>query len=117
MTLADPPLDAGDPARLEQEVARTADRLRSLSLVRLAAPLADGRSRAGAALSLAQELTDRAAGLADRPLRMLPDLPDRAAGDVLAVCGVDLVDRLREHPDPASCRTAVEDLVALRRLL
>lgn len=117
MSLLDPQPDPGDPERLVLEVRRTAERLRSLSAVRLAAPLPDGRSRAAAAFALAQALTDRAAALAGRPHRALPELPDLAAGDVLAVCGRDLVEQLDTRADPEPCRRAVEDLIALRRLL
>ena len=117
VSLLDPQPDPGDPERLALEVGRTAERLRSLSAVRLAAALPDGGCRAAAAFGLAQALTDRAATLAGRPHRALPELPDLAAGDVLAVCGHDLVEQLHSSAEPATCRRAVEDLVALRRLL
>lgn len=117
MTLADPPPEPRDPARLAVEIERTVDRLRSLSAVRLAAPLPGGRSRAEAAFALAQVLADRAAGLEGRPVRVLPELPDLAAGDVLAVCGHDLLAQVRLGRDPQACREAVEALVALRRVL
>jgi len=117
VTPADPPPDPGDPARLAVEIERTVDRLRSLSAVRLAAALPDGRSRAAAAFALAQVLADRAAGLEGQPVRRLPDLPDLAAGDVLAVCGHDLLEQVRRGADPQAGREAVEALVALRRAL
>lgn len=117
VSLLEPQPDPGDPERLALEIGRTAERLRSLSAVRLATATPDGRSRAVAAFALAQELTDRAAVLAGRPHRPLPELPDLAAGDVLAVCGHDLLEQLRVHAEPATCRRAVEDLIALRRLL
>jgi hypothetical protein len=91
-----------------------------MSLVRLGAGLADGRSRARAALDLAQDLADEAAGIAGRRARRLPDLPDPAAGDVLAVCAGDLADELDAVPTDSAagaCRSAVERLVALRQLL
>jgi hypothetical protein len=121
VSLDEPEPDPGDPRRLAREGARTADRLRTLSLVRLAAPTAEGRSRAAAAFALAQELADRAAALAARPRRVLPELPDGAAGDVLAVCVADLVEQL-EVPDPAGrsaelCARSVAQLRALRQQL
>ena len=103
------------------EAARTCDRLRSMSLVRLAAPLPDGRSRARAAFDLAQDLADRSAALAGRPVRRLPELADPAAGDVLAVCAQDLLEELvtltiaAPGPSEEECRRAVEALVALRQ--
>lgn len=82
--------------------------------------MTDGRSRAGAALDLAQELADEAAVIAGRPARRLPDLPDPAAGDVLAVCANDLAEELEGVPTDtggSACRSAVERLVVLRQLL
>jgi hypothetical protein len=117
VALTDPAPDPGDPTRLAKELQRTVDRLRTMSAVRLAAPLPDGRSRAAAACALAQRLTDRAARLAGRPLRSLPDLPDLAAGDVLAVCGHDLLEQVRIVADRDACRIAVDELIALRRVL
>jgi hypothetical protein len=117
VALLDQQPDAGDPERLAQEIERTADRLRSMSSARLGAPMPDGHTRSGRAFALAQELTDRAASLAGRPMRRLPDLPELATGDVLAVCGHDLLDQVREHDDAPTCALAVEQLVALRRLL
>ena len=119
MLAAEPSPD--DPDRLELEATRTAERLRTLSLVRLGVALPDGRSRAGAAFELAGELADRAADLAGRPRRRLPELPDGAAGDVLAVCAHDLAEEVRSQGPSAgaasACRAAVEGLVALRRQL
>jgi hypothetical protein len=109
-----------DPERLLLEATRTCDRLRSLSLVRLAALLPDGRSRARAAFDLAQELADASFALAGGPGRTLPELADVAAGDVLAVCAQDLAEEVAERRSAASgdaCRRAVEGLVALRRAL
>ena len=105
------------------EAARTCDRLRSMSLVRLAAPLPDGRSRARAAFDLAQDLADRTASLAGRPAGRLPELADPAAGDVLAVCAQDLLEELVTLTIAApgrseeECRRAVEALVTLRQSL
>ena len=91
-----------------------------MSLVRLGASVNDGRSRARTALDLAQELADEAAAIAGRPARRLPDLPDPAAGDVLAVCTHDLAEELAALPPEAAasaCRSAVDRLVTLRQLL
>ncbi len=120
MSLLDPPLDPGDPRRLRLECQRTAERLRSMSLVRLATPLPDGRSRAAAALDLAQAMADSAAQLTGDPPRRLPALPDQAAGDVLAVTAGDLAEALGAGPVERAgqeCARAVEALVELRRLL
>ncbi|HYN29963.1 MAG TPA: hypothetical protein VES95_08850 [Dermatophilaceae bacterium] len=120
MSLLDPTPASEDPDRLILEATRTCDRLRSLSLVRLAAVLPDGRSRARAVFDLAQDLADAASGLAGRPTRMLPELADPAAGDVLAVCAQDLAEEVIQAHSEASaqaCRSAVEGLVVLRRTL
>jgi hypothetical protein len=119
VSLLDPEPEEGDPARLDRESARTADRLRTMSLVRLSAPLPDGSTRAGAAFALAQRLVDRAAELAGRPRRRLPELPDSAVGDVLAVCVHDLVEQVERGgaDDRAACAAAVEALRDLRRQL
>jgi hypothetical protein len=117
---AQPPED--DPARLALEASRTTDRLRTLSLVRLATALPDGRTRAQSAFLLAQQLVDRVSELTGAAPRALPPLPDRAAGDVLAVCVHDLVEVLRSGSadEPArarACRTSVAELIALRTAL
>lgn len=120
MTLFDPPLEPDDPARLRLEAGRTCDRLRSMSLTRLGASVPDGRSRARAAFDLAQVLADGAGQLAGRGARMLPELPDSSAGDVLAVCSEDLaeaVESCRTEASGQACREAVAALVALRLLL
>ncbi len=116
---ADP--DPSDPDRVEIEATRTADRLRSLSLARLRTPLADGGPRALRALELAQQLADAAADLAGRSRHRLPEVPDLAVGDVLAVCAADLVEVLRATPEPATVEPvatwASTRLTELRRLL
>jgi hypothetical protein len=117
MGVADAQPDPGDPRRLSVELRRTSERLRSLSVARLAAPTTDGRSHADAAREVAQALADRSAALDGRQPRRLPDLPDLAVGDMLSVCGHDLVEQLQVWPDPPACRAAVAELVALRRLL
>ena len=120
VSLLDPTPAPEDPDRLILEASRTCDRLRSLSLVRLAASLPDGRSRARAAFDLAQDLADASFALAGRAGQALPDLPDPAAGDVLAVCAQDLAEEVSEQRGDASaeaCRRAVEGLIALRQQL
>lgn len=103
------------------EAGRTADRLRSLSVVRLRVPLPEGDTRAERTFRLAQELVDEAGDLASWPRRRLPVLPDTSAGDVLAVCAADLVEVLGGLPDPAVVArissTVTERLIALRRVL
>lgn len=120
MSLLDPTPLPEDPERLILEASRTCDRLRSLSLVRLAASLPEGRSRARAAFDLAQELADASFALAGTPSHVLPDLADLAAGDVLAVCAQDLAEEVARRPSHAAaeaCRGAVEGLIALRQVL
>jgi hypothetical protein len=120
VSLLDPAPAPEDPDRLILEASRTCDRLRSLSLVRLAAVLPDGRSRARAAFDLAQELADASFALAGVPGRTLPELADPAAGDVLAVCAQDLAEEVagrRSDAGADACRRAVEGLIALRQSL
>lgn len=85
---------------LAGSVRRVADRLRSLSDIRLARPVtlaaqsaqpAQEPSRAGAAHALAQLMADRAAELEGVPARTVPRLHDLAVGDQVAVTGGDLV--------------------------
>jgi hypothetical protein len=82
----------------EVAVDRLADRLRSLSAVRLSRPLPGRSSRADAARDVAQTLADLAAELEadDRPVyRPVPRLTDFAVGDQVAVTGHDLVAAAR----------------------
>ena len=81
-------------------------------------PVAPRRPRAAPAL--AQEPADAAAPLSGRPARVLPELASPAAGDVLAVCALDLAEELDQSPGDdamALCRRAVRDMVALRQQL
>ncbi len=80
---------------LADHVDRLADRLRSLSDVRLARPLPPYASRAEAAHALAQRLADAAARLEGLPVRPVPRLHDLAVGDQVAVTGHDLVSAAR----------------------
>ena len=78
-------------ADLAEQVSRLADRLRSLSEVRLARALPPAGSRADAGHALAQRLADAAAALDGEPARPVPRLHDLAVGDQVAVTGTDLV--------------------------
>ena len=88
---------AVDAAELLDECDRLADRLRSLSDVRLARDLTPGVTAAAAGLVVAQRLADLGAGVELRgsawppPLRTVPQVADFAVGDVVAVTGHDLV--------------------------
>lgn len=121
MELLHPDPDPADTERIAIEAARTTERLRSMSLARLRAALPEGDTRSDRALRLSQEFADATAELAGWPRRELPDVPDTAAGDVLAVCATDLVEQLRLAPDAARVRQisawAGAALIALRRLL
>lgn len=88
-----------------------------MALARLRAPVLDGRTRAGEAARIAQEMADAAADLAERPRRHLPELPDSAVADVLAVCAHDLAAELRTAGGQSGCRHWVEVLVGLRLAL
>ncbi len=89
---------------LSAESQRLADRLRSLSDVRLARELEPGRTSASAALAAAQRLADLAAGVEHREApdppapRLVPTVADFAVGDVIAVTGHDLAAAARALP-------------------
>lgn len=89
--------DADAVGVLAGEVGRVADRLRSMSDVRLGQPFPPVGTRASAALDLAQLLADAAQGVEerDRPhppaSRVVPDVGVFALGDQVAVTGTDLV--------------------------
>jgi hypothetical protein len=121
---------------LAADVRRVADRLRTLSEARLAAPVPPHRSRAAGGRSVAQTLAVAAQGIEDRGLaeephwRSVPALSDLTVGDQVAVTGHDLLAALEASaPDeevwtPGTRRTAGEvvadataQLAALRRLL
>jgi hypothetical protein len=106
-------------ARLEADLRRTVDRLRTLGLARLAASFEPEPTRADAARALAQRLADAAAELEGAPRRGVPRLADRAVGDQVAVCGQDLLAALATVPDVARmdavATVAADDLLDLRR--
>ena len=83
-----------DRERLEAQLERTVDRLRTLGLARLAASFEPEPTRADAARGVAQRLADLAAELESREPRTLPRLTDAAVGDQVAVCGHDLLAAL-----------------------
>jgi hypothetical protein len=109
------------PDALEAEVARLAERLRSLSDVRLAASFAHPEgSRAGAAHGLAQVLADLAADLEGQARRRVPRLDDLAVGDQVQVTGSDLARAARsarlQRGSPAAGRAVEEATAACRAL-
>jgi hypothetical protein len=82
---------SADRERLEAQLGRTVDRLRTLGLARLAASFEPEPTRADAARGVAQRLEGLAAELESREPRTLPRLTDAAVGDQVAVCGHDLL--------------------------
>jgi hypothetical protein len=83
-----------DVARLEVQLGRTVDRLRTLGVARLAASFEPEPTRADAARGVAQRLEDLAAEVESREPRTLTKLADSAVGDQVAVCGHDLLAAL-----------------------
>lgn len=114
-----PDPDMADPARLRIEADRVCERLRTMSLVRLAAPLGPDGSRADRGFAVAQELVDLAASVRGEARRLLPRLPDPAVGDVLAVAARELIDALESTGDGGgeACRRASESLREVRLAL
>jgi hypothetical protein len=110
-TRADAGVDLRD--RLDRELRRVADRLRTLDLGRLERPGPDGRTAAEQAHDVAQALADLAANAVGRGRRGVPVLPAHAVADQLAVTGHDLL----AEGDPAAVRAGVDRVVALRRSL
>ena len=81
----------GAEAAYRDELARLVDRLRSMSLVRLAGQLPPYSSRADAVRELIAEVAQSGLsweGMTERPV---PRLGDESVGDQLAVVGADLV--------------------------
>lgn len=105
--------------RLEADLGRTVDRLRTLGLARLGASFAPEPTRADAARVVAQRLADLAADLEGEPRRTVPRLADAAVGDQVAVCGHDLLAAAAAaQPDPdvdAAVLVAADLLLDLRR--
>lgn len=101
-------------ANLATEVVRLADRLRSLTDVRLSRALPPYGTRADAGHSLAQLMADSAAQLAGGPLRPVPRLHDFVVADQVAVTGADLVDVARAQGQSAA--SVAQALVRCREL-
>lgn len=93
------PLSSGE-LEVADRLERLADRLRSLSDVRLARDLPPHGSRADAAHAFAQRLADAAARLQGEPARLVPRLHDLAVADQVAVTGHDFVAAV-QAVDPA----------------
>lgn len=77
--------------QFEVELNRVVDRLRSMSLVRLAAELPPYPSRADAARELIDHFAAVCADLEGNDHRTVPRLGDQSVGDQLAVVGADLL--------------------------
>jgi hypothetical protein len=105
--------------RLEADLRRTVQRLRTLGLTRLAASFEPEPTRADAARGVAQRLADAAADLEGRPRRTVPRLANGAVGDQVAVCGHDLLAAVADGGDVAGVEgvvvAAADDLLDLRR--
>jgi hypothetical protein len=93
-----------------EQAGRLADRLRTLSDVRLAAAFPPYPSRADAVRALLQDLADAAADLDGRPRRTVPRLPVLAVGDQLAVLATDLV--AAAEPLGGDARAAADEVLA-----
>jgi hypothetical protein len=123
-------------AQLAADVGRVADRLRSLSEARLAAPVPGHSSRAAAGRQLAQALADAGQGVEERASaaeprwRDVPALSDFAVGEQVAVTGADLLRTLAEvapddpvwtrdglQPAASAAAGAVRLLAEVRRVL
>jgi hypothetical protein len=103
------PADGADPKvveEVERRVGRLAERLRTLSLARLAAPSAGYATRADAGRRAAGALADAALGVSEAApagpprWREVPRLRDFAVGDQVAVTGRELVEALAAGPAP-----------------
>jgi hypothetical protein len=104
-------------ADLGREVERVADRLRTLSLARLAEPVRGHASRAAAGRTAAQAMADTCAAIEGRRAQPLPALADGAVGDQVAVTGADLLAAARAADRRGAVTDALELLVAVRRAL
>jgi hypothetical protein len=107
--------------RLDAQLGRTVDRLRTLGPARLAAPFEPEPTRAEAAHGVAQRLEDLVAELESREPMTLPRLADAAVGDQVAVLGHDLLAALRRGGGVGRGETvagvAADLLLDLRRRL
>jgi glycine/D-amino acid oxidase-like deaminating enzyme len=107
--------------RLETQLGRTMDRLRTLGVARLGASFEPEATRAEAARRVAQRLADLAAELEGCEPRTVPTLADAAVGDQVAVCGRDLLSAIAAGHGvgrgEAAARVAADLLLDLRRRL
>jgi hypothetical protein len=104
--------------RVAADVRRVADRLRSLSAARLAAPCPPYGSVADAGRAAAAALADASCALAGLEQRSLPRLGDFAVGDQVAVTGRDLLDALTAaggDAAPGEAARAADVLADVRR--
>lgn len=103
-----------DPrARLDRELRRVADRLRTLGPARLERAGEDGKSPATVAHQAAQALADLAADAQGRGRRAVPVLPAHALADQVTVTGNDLL----VEGDDAAVGAGADVLATLRRAL
>jgi hypothetical protein len=107
-------------AVLARDIDRVADRLRSMALNRLGAPVAGpGPAQTRAAGGQGAGTAARGARGCDRAPRgpAVPLLADAAAGDQVAVTGADLLAAAREAgPDPGAAAAVDGALAELRRV-
>lgn len=106
--------------QLAGEVERLVGRLRALSPSRLGQPGDPRRehpTRADAGRCLAQVLADAALAVEGRAARPLPQIPDHAVADQVAVTGHDLVAALRRTPVPALAAEALAAVVRYRHAI
>ncbi|MDP3972197.1 MAG: hypothetical protein Q8P61_04705 [Candidatus Nanopelagicales bacterium] len=112
---------------VEEQLVRTVDRLRSVTLVRLGHPEANGLTPADRAHRLSSQLVSityriRARGALDAAGDAVPRLPrlaDHAAGDQLRVVGGELLAAVRDGADlRAEPRTELQaDVTCIARQL
>jgi hypothetical protein len=100
-------------ARLDRELRRVADRLRTLGPARLERAGEDAASTATLAHEAAQALADLAADAQGRGRRAVPVLPAHALADQVTVTGNDLL----VEGDDAALRAGADRLTRLRRAL
>ena len=106
-------------ALLDAEIGRLGDRLRSMSLDRLAAPMETGVSRAEAAHRLGQELAEAAVRLAGRSSDArtsagldVPYLGEMYAGDQLVVLGREVLRTAEAAREAGVDRALIDDTLA-----
>lgn len=119
--MSQPGAASSDIDALATRLGRVAERLRTLSLARLQAPVPGWPSRAVAARALAQHCADVTAAVEGPAAHLVPELSDLAVGDQVAVCAGDLVRALgageADGPALAQVELIRTEVEALRRLL